>query len=77
MGLFDSLRERAGMVDRTEDHLDGHGFDPDVCVGCENRDTSHADRPCTLCGCPTVAFGPMDLSDAPPESCIRLDGHAR
>lgn len=77
MGLLDTVRDRLDMIDTTEEHLHGHGFDPAACGGGEYRDTSQPDKPCTLCGCPTTPLAPMDLGDAPPASCARLDEHAR
>lgn len=75
MGLFDAIQDRLNMIDPSEEHLNDHGFNPGVCSGCEYRDTSHADKPCTLCGCSTLPLAPMDLEGAPPASCIRLDAH--
>lgn len=75
MGLFDAIQDRLGMIDPGEDHLSGHGFNPSACTGCEYRDTSHPDYPCTLCGCSTLPLAPMDVSNSPPESCVRLDAH--
>lgn len=77
MGLLDNVRDRLNMIDTAEEHLHGHGFRPSACRGCEYRDTSQPDRPCTLCGCGTTPLAPMDLGNAPPVSCVRLGGHAR
>lgn len=61
------------MVDFSEEHKYGHGFDPEVCQSCPELDRSGMMDSCGLCGCPIN--GPMNLKDAPPESCVRLDDH--
>lgn len=68
MGLRDFLSD----LDTSEDHLWGHGFDRSACKGCPHN-TGGAMPTCDLCGCPLLN---LDATDAPPESCIRLDQHA-
>lgn len=65
------------MVDFDEPHDFGNGFDPSVCQSCEHHDTSGLVNTCGLCGCPTGHGLPMDLLDAPPESCPYTVDHAR
>jgi hypothetical protein len=68
MGLGDWLDE----LDTSEDHLWGHGFDREVCEGCPHKTGDSVER-CGCCGCPLLS---LDKTDAPPESCPRLDEHA-
>lgn len=65
----------SGMVDVSESHLRGHGFDPKVCEGCPEHQTEKVGNPCGQCGCPTTSVSPMNFLSAPPESCLRLDQH--
>jgi hypothetical protein len=61
----------------TLEQLTGHprvGFDPDVCEGCPERGGGVMKK-CGLCGCPTISNMPMDMLDAPPSDCLRIDQH--
>ena len=73
------------MVDLSESHLWGHGFDSDVCQTCPHlvEDGSGGglldrlanaidNQKCGLCGCP---INNLEATKAPPESCPRLDQH--
>lgn len=64
------------MVDFSVDHLHGHGFDPSVCADCPKKEGGVVNT-CGLCGCPVGRGMPMDVRDAPPENCVRLEAHAR
>jgi hypothetical protein len=68
MGLFDFVSD----IDTSEDHLWGHGFDRSVCEGCPHN-TGGSVPTCDTCGCPLLN---LDATDAPPESCVRLERHA-
>lgn len=59
------------MVDLSEDHLFGHGFDRSVCEGCPAKNGGMVDT-CGKCGCPLRT---LSAFSAPPASCIRLDQH--
>lgn len=77
MGLFDDVGDKLADIDFDEPHLWGHGFDPGVCEGCPAHETDGpGPNTCGQCGCPTSAMAPMNLADAPPESCLRLPEHA-
>lgn len=76
MGLLGDIVEAVTGADTDEPHEWGHGFDPNVCIGCEYhgevlRGTTIG---CQKCGCPEQS---LDASQAPPSSCPRLEDHRR
>lgn len=71
MGVFDEISKKLGDVDTSENHLWGHGFNRSACEGCPHN-TGGKVPTCGLCGCPLFN---LDKTNAPPESCIRLDQH--
>ena len=73
------------MVDTSENHLFGHGFDRSACQSCphlvdgatggsilDRLANAIDDQKCGLCGCPLKNLA---ATSAPPESCPRLDAH--
>lgn len=76
MGLFDDFNRYKELADFSADHMPtGFGFDPSVCEGCQYRDEGTIGRPCTLCGCPTMESLFLDMAQAPPADCVRLEQH--
>lgn len=71
MGVFDEISKKLGDVDTSENHLWGHGFNRSACEGCPHN-TGGKVPTCGLCGCPLFN---LDKTNAPPESCIRLNQH--
>lgn len=69
MGLKDKLGDLKDGYD--EGHEWGHGFDRDVCEGCPKK-KGGAVETCGVCGCPLFN---LNMTDAPPSKCPRLDGH--
>lgn len=66
------------MVDPTEPHAWGNGFDREVCRGCphEGRVLKGVTEGCTICGCPFATISTIG-GGSPPEACPRLAEHAR
>lgn len=50
----------------------GHGFDPDVCEGCPEKEEGRLFSKCGICGCP---LSNLSNEEAPPSTCLRLDEH--
>lgn len=73
MDVFDEISKKLGDVDTSEGHLWGHGFDRSVCEGCPHN-TGGKVPTCDLCGCPLFN---LDKTNAPPESCVRLENHRK
>lgn len=74
MGLSDKineLREKAADIDTSESHEYGHGFDSDVCEGCEHR-KGGTPATCGICGCPLTN---LSVTSSPPSKCPKLDEH--
>jgi hypothetical protein len=74
MGAFDKIKQatsKVGDIDTSEGHEFGHGFDREVCEGCQHKQEGTPET-CGLCGCPLFN---LDKTDAPPSSCPKLDDH--
>lgn len=78
--VFDEIRQAGSDVkdaaknlDTNEDHLYGHGFDPDVCQGCPKKEGGTIES-CGICGCPLFSLNRVK-GGSPPTDCPRTDQH--